>query len=182
MKNLCPSETSGSLWIIWHYNSENRTLHSHRHVSHTPKMVTNVEFICRGGQHGSASKPVATTKLNTRYLLVTLAEATQNFSAFILMNFYKNCRSRGSAVGIATGYGLDDRGVGVRVPVGSRIFSSPLCPDRLWGLPNDHSKGYGGGSFPGGKAVGAWSWPLTSNYCRWRKCPSIHPPPYAFLA
>jgi hypothetical protein len=32
-----------------------------------------------------------------------------------------------------TGYGLDDRGVGVRVPVGSRIFSSPRGPDRLWG-------------------------------------------------
>jgi hypothetical protein len=30
-----------------------------------------------------------------------------------------------SAVGIATGHGLDDKGVGVRVPVGSRIFSSP---------------------------------------------------------
>jgi hypothetical protein len=29
-----------------------------------------------------------------------------------------------TAVGIATGYGLDDRGIGVRVPVGSRIFSS----------------------------------------------------------
>jgi hypothetical protein len=28
-------------------------------------------------------------------------------------------RSRDSAVGIATGYGLDDRGVGDRVPVGS---------------------------------------------------------------
>jgi hypothetical protein len=27
-----------------------------------------------------------------------------------------------SAVGIATGYGLDDRGVGVRTTVGSRIF------------------------------------------------------------
>jgi hypothetical protein len=22
------------------------------------------------------------------------------------------------------------------------------------------------GSFPGGKAAGAWSWPLTSNWCR----------------
>jgi hypothetical protein len=37
-------------------------------------------------------------------------------------------RSRDSVVGIATSYGLDDRGVGVRVPVGSRIFSSPNCP------------------------------------------------------
>jgi hypothetical protein len=31
--------------------------------------------------------------------------------------------SRDSSFGIATGYVLDDRGVGVRVPVGSRIFS-----------------------------------------------------------
>jgi hypothetical protein len=40
--------------------------------------------------------------------------------------------------GIATGYGLDDRGVGVRVPVGSRIFSSPSRPDRLWGPPSSY--------------------------------------------
>jgi hypothetical protein len=39
--------------------------------------------------------------------------------------------SRDSVVGIATSYGLDDRRVGVRVPVGSRIFSSPNRPDRL---------------------------------------------------
>jgi hypothetical protein len=55
----------------------------------------------------------------------------------------------GSAVGIATGYGLNDRGVGVRVPVGSRIFSCPRRPDWLWGLPNLLSKGYWG-FFPGG--------------------------------
>jgi hypothetical protein len=41
----------------------------------------------------------------------------------------------GGPVGIATGYGLDDRGVGVRVPVGSGIFISPYRPDRLWGPP-----------------------------------------------
>jgi hypothetical protein len=41
--------------------------------------------------------------------------------------------SRGSAVCIATGFGLDDRGFGVRVPVGSRILSCPRRPDRLWG-------------------------------------------------
>jgi hypothetical protein len=39
--------------------------------------------------------------------------------------------SRGSAVGIATGYGLDDRGVRVRVQIGSRMFTSPYCPNRL---------------------------------------------------
>jgi hypothetical protein len=50
--------------------------------------------------------------------------------------------SRDSSVGITTGYGLDDRGVGVRVPVGSRIFSYPCRPDRLWPPPNLLSNGY----------------------------------------
>jgi hypothetical protein len=44
------------------------------------------------------------------------------------------CIIGGSVVGIATGYGLDDRRVGVRVPVRSRIFTSPCHPDQLWGL------------------------------------------------
>jgi hypothetical protein len=51
-------------------------------------------------------------------------------------------RGRDSVAGIETGYGLDDRGVGVRVPIGSRIFSSPRRPDRLWGPPNFLSNGY----------------------------------------
>jgi hypothetical protein len=59
-----------------------------------------------------------------------------------------------SVVGIATGYGLDDRGVGVRVPVGLGIFSSSRHPDRLLGLVRLLSNGYRG-SFPGGKAAGA---------------------------
>jgi hypothetical protein len=52
--------------------------------------------------------------------------------------------SRDSVVGIATSYGLDDRGVGVRVPVGSRIFSFPNRPDRLWGPHNLLFNGYRG--------------------------------------
>jgi hypothetical protein len=31
-------------------------------------------------------------------------------------------RSRDSVVGMATGYGLDDRGIGVRVPEGQEFF------------------------------------------------------------
>jgi hypothetical protein len=42
---------------------------------------------------------------------------------------------RDSVVGIATGYGLADKGVGVRVPVESIIFSSPYRRDRLCGPP-----------------------------------------------
>jgi hypothetical protein len=49
-----------------------------------------------------------------------------------------------SVVVVATGYGLDDQGVRVRVPVGSRIFSCPCHPDRLWGPPNLLSNGYQG--------------------------------------
>jgi hypothetical protein len=64
-----------------------------------------------------------------------------------------NIGSQDSAVGIATGYGLDDRGVGVRVPVGSRIFSSPRRRYRLWRPPNLLPNGYRG-LFPLGKAAG----------------------------
>jgi hypothetical protein len=56
-------------------------------------------------------------------------------------------RSRDSAVGIATGHGLDDGRVAVRVPVGSRIFhvvqtSSGVNPT------------YPGALFPGVKRPG----------------------------
>jgi hypothetical protein len=47
---------------------------------------------------------------------------------------YTVYESRDSAVDIETDYGLDDKGVGVRVPVEARIFTS-CRPDRLWGPP-----------------------------------------------
>jgi hypothetical protein len=51
-------------------------------------------------------------------------------------------RSPGSAVGVATGYGLDDRGIGVLVAIGSRMFTSPYRSDRLWGPPSLLSNWY----------------------------------------
>jgi hypothetical protein len=59
------------------------------------------------------------------------------------------CVSRDSAVGIATGFWLDDGGVGVLVRVGSRIFTCPCRPDRLWGSPDLLSNGYRGLFFQG---------------------------------
>jgi hypothetical protein len=57
---------------------------------------------------------------------------------------YLTLGSRDSAVGVATGYGLDDRGVGIRVPVGARSFCSPCRPDRFCVPPNLLSNGYRG--------------------------------------
>jgi hypothetical protein len=50
--------------------------------------------------------------------------------------------SQDSVVTMATGCGLDDQGVGVRIPVGSRIFSTPSYPDWLWRPPSLLFDGY----------------------------------------
>jgi hypothetical protein len=74
----------------------------------------------------------------------THREYTENFCvpSIILVSW-------DSAVSIETSYRLDDRGVRVGVPVGSRIFTSPCCPDQLWSPPNLLSNGYWG-LFPRG--------------------------------
>jgi hypothetical protein len=70
--------------------------------------------------------------------------------------------------GIATAYGLDDRGFGVRIPVSSRIFSSTRCSDRPLRPPSLLSNRYQG-LFPGGEVAGAWSWSLTSTSAEVKK-------------
>jgi hypothetical protein len=105
----------------------------------------------------------------------------------IRREYKQNWEQRGSkdnSVGIATGYGLDDRGIGVRVPVGSRIFSSPqrAYPRRLWGPPSLLFNGYRG-SLPGVKRQGreADHSPPTSVEVKkmWIYTPT---PPYAIMA
>jgi hypothetical protein len=63
-------------------------------------------------------------------------------------------RSRDSSVGIATGYGLDDRG---SIPGSERFFSTQQRPDRIWGppsLPSNGCQGSNKDSFPGGGGRG----------------------------
>jgi hypothetical protein len=65
---------------------------------------------------------------------------------------HEYCESLG--VSIVTGYGQDDRAVGVRVPVGSRIFSSRQTLTDSEAHPAFYPMGTEG-IFPGGKAAGA---------------------------
>jgi hypothetical protein len=61
----------------------------------------------------------------------------QNILKFKLILFW----SRDSAVGIATGYELDGRGVRVRVPIAARCFCSPRSLDRFRSYPRDKAAG-----------------------------------------
>jgi hypothetical protein len=69
-------------------------------------------------------------------------------------------KSRIGSVGIATDYGLDDRMIGVRIPAGNYSLRHRVQPG-TGAHPASYKIG-AGGSYPGGKAAGAWSWPLTS--------------------
>jgi hypothetical protein len=56
-----------------------------------------------------------------------------------------SCRSRGSSVSIVSGYGLDDREIGVRSSGETEdFFPWSLCPDRSVANPNSCTMGTGG--------------------------------------
>jgi hypothetical protein len=65
-------------------------------------------------------------------------------------------RSRDSSVGIATGYELQDGGVGVRVPVGLEFSLLHVVQTGSGVHPTSYSMGTGD-SFLGGKAAGECS-------------------------
>jgi hypothetical protein len=62
--------------------------------------------------------------------------------------------SRDSSVGIATGYGLDDRMIGVRFPAGAGNFSLRRRIQTDSGVHPVSFQMVTGGSFPGGKTAG----------------------------
>jgi hypothetical protein len=107
-------------------------------------------------------------KENHQHLYHFTSDASHNLFLNISLNIVNAFiigTNRGSVVGIATGYGLDDRRVGVRVPVQSRILTSPYRQTGIGIHPTPYITGTGG-SFPGCKMAGVWSWPLISKYCR----------------
>jgi hypothetical protein len=76
--------------------------------------------------------------------------------------FWRSNKSHDSSVGTALGYGLDDRGSRVRFPAGAGNFSLHHRIQNGSGAHPTYCPMGTRGSFPGGKAVGVWSWPLTS--------------------
>jgi hypothetical protein len=82
-------------------------------------------------------------------------EVTGEWSNYILQSFIIYMLHRDSSVGIALGYGLDDRGCGVRFPAGAGNFSLHHSVQNGSG---SHPASYlmdTRGSFPVGKPAGA---------------------------
>jgi hypothetical protein len=109
-------------YFTFKYSPQHLTVHDHYFVSHATE--SNQRF---------------RAELNRAHFRITYSTSTcspAELLLLILSLYFIFCkehvtRSRDSSVGIATGYGLDDRWVRVQVPVGSRIFTSPRRPDRL---------------------------------------------------
>jgi hypothetical protein len=71
-------------------------------------------------------------------------------------------RCRESSVGIATSYGLED-GVGVRIPMGQEFSLLHAVKTGSGVHPTSYIHCVPRALSSGGKAAGAWSFPLTSN-------------------
>jgi hypothetical protein len=125
---------------------------SHRcsHVTPTAGILTCVSI----SQPLQAQGWVAHNIKITYIILNLLSSCSSPLSSAYYYSSSSPHGSRGSAVGIATGYGLDDRPVGFRVPVGARIFSFPCRADQFWGPSSLLSDGYRGLHSPGLKGSG----------------------------
>jgi hypothetical protein len=82
-----------------------------------------------------------------------------NLRSLYFPNIYHGAKSRDSSVSKVTRLWAGRPRFDSRQ--GRDFCSSPPPPDRLWGPPSLLSNGYKG-CYIGGKAAGAWSWPLTS--------------------
>jgi hypothetical protein len=68
---------------------------------------------------------------NCKYIFNNNNNNNNNNNIIIIIIIIITLENRGNVVGIATGYGLDDRGIAAQATEGSRIFSYPRPPDLL---------------------------------------------------
>jgi hypothetical protein len=108
----------------------------------TNDVVESHKFFCRD----RGSKHLKNHKLFYPLFREIFQIKVEIFNELIFMRYI-------SAGGIATGYGLDDRGVGVRVPVGLRIFTHHVVQTGSGVHPTSYPMGTGD-SFPGVKRPG----------------------------
>jgi hypothetical protein len=94
------------------------------------------------------------TDLTRRVDWIQLAQSHIQTPVLVLIVLKK---SRDSSVGIALGYGLDDRGSRVRFPAGAGNFSLQHHVQNGSGAHPAYYPMGTGGSFSGGKAAGARS-------------------------
>jgi hypothetical protein len=90
-------------------------------------------------RHVSLSPTVPFAAVATDSIIITTVIINKQFNYYYYYYYYK---IRGSAVGIAIAFGMDDRGVGVLERSRSRIFASPYRQDWLWGPLSLLSNGY----------------------------------------
>jgi hypothetical protein len=150
-------------------------------MTETCKNVNIYEFNHTGrfNDYYSIIQPITLRPTTHSCSLLRNWPLTLNFSNQNARPYCVYHRSRDSAVGIATGYGLDDRGDGVRFMVGSR---SPSRPDWFWGPPNLLSNGYRGALSPGVKRQGREADQSPPASAEVKKMWYTSTPPHAFMA
>jgi hypothetical protein len=97
----------------------------HTHINKESPVILIYVGICNtsnvySSKHGGDANISARIRQRSHKLCLSNNNNDNNY-------YYYNYESRNSVVGIATGYGLDHRGVGVRVRMGSRIFFFLRC-------------------------------------------------------
>jgi hypothetical protein len=130
----------------------------------TGSLTPSFEIHFKNTPHLSMSQPDLSITERTHTYIKQVTSSWRWKQHGSLKYWYPTTRhkSRDSSVGIALGKGLDDRGSRVRFSAGAGNFS---LHHRVQNGSGAHPASYPmgtRGSFPGGKAAGAWSWPLTS--------------------
>jgi hypothetical protein len=152
--------------------------HTHTHTLHAcymPRIIHRPWFHHPNGIWWSVqAMKLLITQLffqpSCHFLLLRSKHSPQHFDLIFLRSIFfsnREIKSRDSSVGIALGYGLEDRGSRFRFLAGAGNFS---FHHRVQNGSGAHPASYPmgtRGSFPEGKAAGAWSWQLTSMKTYW---------------